>query len=118
MLGIDVQRNLGLQRIFAHAYRGNQLQAVMNGLLDLFNDRNWIIPEQFPGMSDVQNRLVNRIRQQILIGHELAIDVVDLNVLFDVRIHPWRHHNQMVVVRQITLTIDVGEAVKLFGHWR
>ena len=40
MLGIDVQRNLGLQRIFAHAYRGNQLQAVMNGLLDLLNDRN------------------------------------------------------------------------------
>lgn len=55
MLGIDVQRNLGLQRIFTHAYRGNQLQAVMNGLLDLFNDRNWIIPEQFPGMCDVQN---------------------------------------------------------------
>ena len=40
MLGIDVQRNLGLQRIFAHAYRGNQLQAVMNGLLDLVNERN------------------------------------------------------------------------------
>jgi len=118
MLGVDVQRNLGLQRILAHAYRGNQLQAVMNGFLDFFNDCDWIIPEQFPGMRDVQNRLINRIWQQVFICHELAIDVVDLNVLFDVRIHPWRHHNQMVVARQITLTIDVGDAIKLFGHWR
>ena len=46
MLSVDVQRDFGLQRILAHAYRGNQLQTVMNGLLDLLNDFDWIIPEQ------------------------------------------------------------------------